>query len=53
VFLTPWKDFANLDFARLAQRANSRAIVFDTSNAVASKEQSIAEQGLRYYKVGR
>lgn len=53
LFLTPWKDFADLNFADLAHSAKPFAIVFDTSNSVAAKEDYITEQGLRYYRIGR
>ena len=53
VFLTPWKEFKDFNFAAFAESAKPHAIVFDASNCLAEKEGSIAEQGLRYIRVGR
>jgi UDPglucose 6-dehydrogenase len=53
LFLTPWKDFKELNFATFAQNARPHAVVFDASNCLAEKESYIAEQGLRYFRVGR
>jgi UDPglucose 6-dehydrogenase len=53
LFLTPWKDFKDFNFAAFAESAKPHAIVFDASNSLAEKEGSIAEQGLRYFRVGR
>jgi len=53
LFLTPWKDFKDFNFATFAESARPHAIVFDASNCLADKESYIAEQGLRYVRVGR
>ena len=53
LFLTPWKDFKDFNFARFAQNARPHAVVFDASNCLSEKESNITEQGLRYFRVGR
>jgi UDPglucose 6-dehydrogenase len=53
LFLTPWKDFRELNFGALAKSAKHHAIVFDPSNFLQDKKDSITESGFLYYGVGR
>ena len=53
VFLTPWPDFKDLDFAALAKQARTRAVLLDSANFLAPKEPLIKQSGFRYYGIGR
>jgi UDPglucose 6-dehydrogenase len=53
LFLTPWKEFRDLDFRTLAENAKRHAIVFDSSNFLQDKIPAITESGFRYCGVGR
>lgn len=52
VVITPWPEFRDLDFKKLAGKA-PHAVLFDTSNLFYDKEDIIKNSGFTYFGVGR
>lgn len=53
-FATPWPDFKNIDFARLAKACRAGAILFDANNLLCGEsEKKIRAAGMKYSGVGR
>ncbi len=53
VLITPWPEFKNLDFKRIADQTAPGAIFFDTPNFLWDKEKDIKSTGLKYFGTGR
>lgn len=54
VIATPWPDFKDLDFERLAKACHAGAVVFDSYNFLYNEsEAKIKEAGMAYKGVGR
>ena len=53
LFVTPWPDFRQLDFAKLMRYSHKQAVIFDTANLLYRESDAIKKQGFRYYGIGR
>ncbi|HTY39747.1 MAG TPA: nucleotide sugar dehydrogenase [Candidatus Paceibacterota bacterium] len=53
ILVTPWPEFKDIDFKKLAGAMKKGAIVFDTANLLRDQKGAIEKLGLRYFGVGR
>lgn len=53
VLMTPWPDYKNLDFKKLAEVCGGNPLFLDTRNFLYQKEGEIVEAGFKYKGIGR
>ena len=53
VLITPWPEFKDINFKKLAQTTQPGAVIFDTANFIYNKEEEITKAGFKYIGIGR